>query len=273
MERLLAQLASTHSLHPSPAYLETHLQSLPSNNEKALLASLGYRLINSDFTQSLVPQASTTFPPDVHTNRRYLSPAPGTVLPGPIAVQVVDIVDIGSSSMNQLESLEMAERGEVMKGREVIRVVPSEEAAESQAPGGGSRAGRNTGGNPGVMKATIGPHRVLLEDASGQRAWGFELEKVPGLEIGGKMKLGAKLVLRNVPVMRELLMLQPSNTTVLGGSVGAWDQAWMEKRKAQLEAAIAAGKKGGGGRTMTASERVAQGKSKEGHASGQGGGI
>ena len=182
-------------------------------------------------------------------------------------MQVVDIVDLALSNMEQLESLEMAERGEVKKGREVIRVIPVEDAVGTQAPG-------NPGENPGA-KATRGPHKVLMEDACGRRAWGFEMERVPGLEIGGKMKLGVKvclllrwmnyfmymwcfknalseivanrriilkLVLKNAPVMRELVMLQPSNTTVLGGGIGEWDQAWIEKRKAQLEAAIGIGK-------------------------------
>ncbi|RPB29464.1 hypothetical protein L211DRAFT_776074 [Terfezia boudieri ATCC MYA-4762] len=238
MEHLLTRLASILSIHPSPTYLATHLQSLPNNNENALLASLRYRLINSDFTQSLLPQANTTFPSDLHTNQRYLSPAPGATLPGPIAVQIVDIVDLGSSNMEQLESLEMAGRGEAKKGREVIRVLPVEEEVGTQAPEG-ARAAVNLG----TMKATIGPHKVLMEDASGRRAWGFEIERIPGLGIGGKMKLGAKLVLKNVPVMRELVILQPSNTTVLGGGVRDWDKAWIETRKAQLEASLGIGKK------------------------------
>ena len=62
-------------------------------------------------------------------------------------------------------------------------------------------------------------------------------------EIVANHRVVVKLVLKNVPVMRELVMLLPSNTTVLGGSVVAWDQAWIEKRKAQLEAAIGIGKK------------------------------
>ena len=82
----------------------------------------------------------------------------------------------------------MAERGEAKKGRDVIRVVPVEEAVGTQAPGG-----VNIGEILGGMKTTRGPHKVLMEDASGRRVWGFEMEKVPGLEIGGKMKLGAKV--------------------------------------------------------------------------------
>jgi len=62
-------------------------------------------------------------------------------------------------------------------------------------------------------------------------------------EIVANRKVVVKLVLKNVPVMRELVMLQPSNTTVLGGGVKAWDQAWIEKRKTQLETAIGIGKK------------------------------
>ena len=62
-------------------------------------------------------------------------------------------------------------------------------------------------------------------------------------EIVANCRVVVKLVLKNVPVMRELVMLRPSNTTVLGGGVGAWDQAWIEKRKTQLEAAIGIGKK------------------------------
>ncbi|KAF8461106.1 hypothetical protein BDZ91DRAFT_684384 [Kalaharituber pfeilii] len=87
-------------------------------------------------------------------------------------------------------------------------------------------------------KASRGPHKVLMEDAAGRRAWGFEVEKVPGIEIGGKMRLGAKVILRSVPIARGLLLLQPSNTTVLGGKVEAWDNAWAQKRKESLKAAV-----------------------------------
>lgn len=232
LDTLLPLLTRTLPLSPSPAYLTSLLPLLPPQpTPAATLASLRFRLLTSDFTQSLLPHAHTTFPPDMHTSARYQAAAPGVALPGPIAAQVVDVEDLGTSMMERLERAEMEGRGEVLRGREVIRVVPPEEGEGRVAapPGQPSR----------------GPHKLLLEDARGGRAWAFELDKIPGVEIGGRMKLGAKLVMRDVPVIRGLLMLQPGNTTFLEGKIEAWDVKWAERRREKLDAAVGVGREGG----------------------------
>lgn len=191
LDRLLGQLGALVPVSPSPEYVVT---LIPPNtaNEASLLRSLRFRLLASDFTQSLRAHPHTTFPVDIHTSPRYSAPAPGVILAGPIAVQVVEIVDVGSTVAAQAARLEpeVYPAGSAGRGRDVIRTVPG---AEEAGPGPGPSPARTVTATTSTR--SIGPHKLLLEDAAGRRAWAFELERVPGVEIGGRMKLGAKVSL------------------------------------------------------------------------------
>ena len=48
------------------------------------------------------------------------------------------------------------------------------------------------------------------------------------------------MVLRNVTVARGVLLLEPETTTILGGKIEDLHKVWVEGRKAELKAAIAA---------------------------------
>ncbi|KAI5293671.1 hypothetical protein KEM55_006900, partial [Ascosphaera atra] len=48
------------------------------------------------------------------------------------------------------------------------------------------------------------------------------------------MKIGMKLVLRDILVARGMALLEPRNVTVLGGKIEAKDKAWREGRKETL---------------------------------------
>lgn len=76
--------------------------------------------------------------------------------------------------------------GAAGRGRDVIRtVVPGAEEGPGPRPA--------LAVPPATATGSTGPHKLLLEDAAGRRAWAFELDRVPGIEVGGRMKLGAKV--------------------------------------------------------------------------------
>ncbi|KAL7271144.1 hypothetical protein RUND412_006126 [Rhizina undulata] len=224
IDQLLAQFSSTLSLHVRPTWLSANLEALQNQARQvaagpALFASLKFRILASDFTKSLQPHANLCFPVDIHDQHN-------TTMIGPIAVQVVDIQDMGTSKLDQLDKIEMVERGEMTKGKEVIRIVATEDVegeSETQRP-------------RQQKEAKSGPHKVLVEDASGRSAYGIELKPLEGIKIG--MSMGAKLVLRNVTVARGVLLLTPQNTQILGGKIEELHRGQLEYRKACLQSAL-----------------------------------
>lgn len=137
-------------------------------------------------------------------------------------VQVLQVEDMSKSRWEQIEAIEALERGEGTKGREIIRVAPTEENEE----------------NDDNINRSGGPHKLLLQDAKGERIFGIELRIVEGVGLG--MSIGAKLVLRNASVARGVVLLEPTTTTMLGGKIEELHKAWKENRKNDLRAAIEA---------------------------------
>lgn len=173
INNLLSHFRTSLNLHIRPTWLSHTLttQRLPTG--AALLASLKFRILASDITESLQPHANLCFPPSIHDTDTQAQ-----VLAGPIVVQVVAVEDVGLSRMEQLDRLEMAARGEVVRGREVVRVLP-EEDGEAPRVAPPPRAGKT------------GPCKVLVEDAGGRRVYAVELEAVEGVK--GDMAIGAKV--------------------------------------------------------------------------------
>lgn len=211
-----AQLTSTKALSPSPAWLTSFLSTQkPTTPFSAIAQTALFRLLASDITTSLTTKAFNCLPADVHNaevkERRLL---------GPIPLQVLGIEDMSKSRWEQIEAIEALERGEGTKGREIIRVVPTEDGDDSNdrtAKGGG-------------------PHKLLLQDAKGTRVYGMELKAVEGVGLG--INIGCKIVLKNVVVARGVVLLSPPTTTIVGGKIEALHKAWKENRKAQLKASI-----------------------------------
>lgn len=250
IDTLLSHFTSSLHLHPRPTWLTQTLSSqrqLPTG--PALLASLKFRILASDITESLQPHANLCFPPATHDGDVI-----SVTLPGPIAVQVVAVEDVGVSRVEQIDKIEMAERGEIQRGREVIRVVPELDGVGTQVEGGGG-----AGVGHGEQKVKTGPCKVLLEDAGGRRVYGIELKPVEGIKsdmaIGAKVGSlitpmtvayeltrfgGLQLVLRHVVVTRGLLLLTPATTAFLGGKIEAMNQVWLASRKQTLQTAIEA---------------------------------
>lgn len=207
-----AQLAAKN-LPPTPEWMQSFAHSIrPNTPIQALQRTAEFRLLGTDIAHSLLSSPSNTFPAGI-TNPNVKDQR----IPGPVPVQVLDIEDIGRSRWSQVEAIEMEERGETRKGHEVIRVVPDEED--------------NSDPNPSTTPS--GPHKLLLQDAKGNKVYAFELDNVTGIDIS--MAIGSKLVLKDFAVARGVIMLTTRGTTVLGGKVDAWDKKWREDRKKVLK--------------------------------------
>ncbi|KAI4237053.1 MAG: hypothetical protein LQ349_002143 [Xanthoria aureola] len=223
---LTTHLATTKNLHPTPQWLTAFLSTQkPTTPLPALTQTAVFRLLSSDITTSL---ASTLpqyiLPPDIHNVNVQESR-----VQGPVVVQLLGIEDMGKSRWEQVEAIEALERGEGTKGREIIRVPAATATAEGDDDdGSGAVVGKGGGG----------PHKLSLQDARGTGVYGIELKDVKGVGLG--MSIGCKMVLKNVLVARGVLLMEPANTTILGGKIEALHRAWKENRKAELKAAIEA---------------------------------
>lgn len=136
-------------------------------------------------------------------------------------MQILDIIDVTESLNETLTHIEMVSRKEMKRGKEIIRVVPSEDGGDVATAA--SRGGRGT-------------YKLHLEDASGRRVWAFELSPIEGVKIS--MNIGAKLVLTSCVVARGVILLEPKTCTVLGGKVDELMKAWTKGREETAKKAI-----------------------------------
>jgi RecQ-mediated genome instability protein 1 len=206
-------------LSATPAWIESFITSTRQGTPiPALQKTALFRILASDLTSSIKATPTNTLPPNA------LNPTVKELrVPNTIPVQVLDIQDIGHSAWSQVEAIEAQERGETTKGREVIRVVPDEEADPTRD------------GTAPIIKSN-GPHKLLLQDAKGTKIYGFEVTDVDGVDLN--LGIGAKLVLKNVTIARGVVLLDPDSTQLLGGKVDVWDKAWRAARKASLKAKV-----------------------------------
>ena len=209
---------------PTAAWMDTFLPAIRPNTPIAALQRTAlFRILATDLTASVQP--TNIFPANVS------SPETQEVnLAGPIAVQVLDIEDIGHSRWSQVENIEAHERGEMTKGREIIRVVPDENNSD---PNHASDA-----------MASAGPHKLLLQDANGTNVYAFEMEMIQGVSV--QMSIGTKLALSNVTVARGVVLLEAKGVEILGGKVEAWDKKWRAERKGELKRKAGMGNEDGG---------------------------
>ncbi|KAL8771782.1 MAG: hypothetical protein Q9209_002973 [Squamulea sp. 1 TL-2023] len=214
--QLAAQLANTKGLYPTQQWLTAFLNTQKTTTPlPALTQTALFRLLSSDITTSLTADGPQCLPPDIHNvNVKECR------LQGPIVVQLLGIEDMSKSRWEQIEAIEALERGEGTKGREIIRVTATEDDNDSGVVG-------NKGG---------GPHKLSLQDARGTGVYGIELKVIKGVGLG--MSIGCKIALRNAVVARGVILMEPANTTILGGKIEALHKAWKENRKAELKAAI-----------------------------------
>lgn len=152
------------------------------------------------------------------------------VLEEAVVVQILGVEDMGKSRWEQLEAIEAQERGEMTKGREVIRTIAADDNGEN-ASGRGTLAGGSGG-------AGSGPHKLVLQDWKGQRVFGIELRRVAGVRLG--MDIGTKVVLKGAVVARGCILLEPKTVVLLGGKIDVLHRAWLDGRKGELREGIEA---------------------------------
>ncbi|KIV96368.1 hypothetical protein PV10_00249 [Exophiala mesophila] len=263
--QISSQLASRHSLVVSPNWLTNFLSSRGANLPPlpALVSTAHFRILASDITTSLSPAGGQEVLPravdDVNVKELRLQAS--------VLVQVLDVVDVGSSKWSQVEAIERVERGEEIRGREVIRTVGGMTDDDDTTTTTNS-ANTPTGAQlQSASKLSAGPHKLVLQDAKGVRVMAFELVKIPkiglstaasaslptatvqpqrqnnSLQINGEDPgtfIGVKLLLSpGTLVRRGMVMLTPDTCVVLGGKVDAWDKKWKADRKATLTALVA----------------------------------
>lgn len=102
-------------------------------------------------------------------------------------MQVLDVEDVGCSRIEQLERIEMIERGESRKGVVITRIVEDDGVHEGTAA---TQLGKQST-KAEDSNTSSGPHKVLLEDAAGGRVYGIELRPVDGITM--KMMIGTKV--------------------------------------------------------------------------------
>jgi RecQ-mediated genome instability protein 1 len=209
---LMQHLAARH-LHPKAAWLQSFLSTQrPNTAIAALKQTCLFRLLATDITSSLDPPAASVLPADIL--RGIVQSRP---LAGPIVCQVLDIEDIGQSRWSQVEAIEARERGEMTKGREIVRVVEPDNDDSGQAA---------------APTQSKGPFKLLLQDAKGLQIYALDLRGIDGLNTN--MNMGVKLLLRNIEVRRAVVVLEPGSVQVLGGKLEALDKAWKDGRKERL---------------------------------------
>ncbi|CAI7590320.1 unnamed protein product [Penicillium palitans] len=225
-DQIAAQILSTKSLSVAQPWLNAFLSSSSTAQRNippsALAKTAIFRLLASDVKESLSKHRSCVLPVDIHDptvqERR---------LQGSIPVQVLDIEDIGTSLWSQIEAIERVERGEAIRGREIVRTIAVGEDPEAtennRANNNPANGAASASGNSGY-----GPHRLILQDAAGTMAVGVEMQPLE------KLAIGAKLLLRNPSVARGMVLLSPGSVTLLGGKIEALDKPWRDGRKARL---------------------------------------
>ncbi|KAF2862135.1 hypothetical protein K470DRAFT_15200 [Piedraia hortae CBS 480.64] len=205
----ITEFLASKQVPPNGAWMQMLMQGIRADTPLVGLRNTAlFRILASDLQTSVRP--SLCFPANVTD-----ATAREKSVRGPVTVQVLDVEDIGRSRWSQVEAIEAAQRGEVTRGREIIPAAPDE---HDETP---------------ALPSFTGPHKLLLQDAKGVKAYALEL--APVNKVGVDMAIGSKFVLRNFTVARGLLLLEPCNVEYLGGKVDAWHQKWKDDRLGMLK--------------------------------------
>jgi RecQ-mediated genome instability protein 1 len=224
-----------------PSFLNTILTPPPNQRLAplaALTATAKHRLLSSDLTHPSILVTTTPCFPQSLSNATIAS----QTLRADTPVQVLDIEDLSRSKWEQIEALEMERKGEMTKGREVIRLVEAEPDASTQAT---QNQNQNQNHNQ-AGKKSHGPFKLLLQDMSGQKVYGFELKRVEKVGYPPVMNIGCKVMLRRgCQVSRGMVLLEPAGVVVLGGKIEGLDKSWREERENTLRNTVTEGRRVG----------------------------
>ena len=236
LPQLTKALATIGLPTPHSAFLASILtppasQRLPPL--QALTATAKLRLLSSDLTSPQILSPTTpTFPLNI-SDAKIVS----RVLQNDVPVQVLEIEDMSKSKWEQIEALEMERKGEMTKGREVIRVVADPDAAPTQA--------RASSGASTATTRSYGPYKLLMQDINGGKVHGFELKRIEKIGYPPTMSIGCKMVLKKgCTVARGMVLLEPGSVVVLGGKIEGLDKGWREGREKALREMVGEGREG-----------------------------
>lgn len=202
-----AELLNRFCLVPTEEWLTSFLSTtrIPPPPIPTLASTASFRILNTDFTTTLSHASRTESSTSTATLPLGLDDVnvKQTVLQHATPVQVLDILDTSTSLYAQIEAIERVERGEEIRGREVIRTIPGitentdqrgddidDENISSGRPAINSvNASRNVSGSSYATalatgkKGSTGPHKLLLQDAAGRKIWAFELARIDKITI------------------------------------------------------------------------------------------
>ncbi|KAG4305340.1 hypothetical protein PORY_001510 [Pneumocystis oryctolagi] len=202
VEKVLTFFENNH-LYVHSTWVEQIFQKHVFSNNEQLEEQMMYLFLNTDIKKTLTMRSclpENIF--DQHNN----------VLPGPYCLQVIQIQDIGISLFNQLEYLEQFDDSGHLKLFNIINDDGAIDYDDDDLAENNDKC---------VMKKMI---KLLLEDASGVCVWANEYKPMKDIHL--KMSLGSKILLRNVLVLRGVLVLVPESTTFLGGQVFELNQGY-----------------------------------------------
>lgn len=234
--QLTAALTALQLPSPTPAFLTPILTPSGASSRlpplPALAATAKHRLLSSSISSTPSPLLPTnaSFPATLS----HVAVAAAT-LPADTFVQVLDVQDVGRSRWEQVQALESERKGETVKGREVIRVVPLEPQQQQEAGATPATQRPTQGAHATASPDAKGPFKLLLQDWKGNTAWGFELRKVERVALPPAMSIGCKMLLRRgTKVARGTILLEPATVMVFGGKIESLDKAWREGREQRL---------------------------------------
>ncbi|KTW30182.1 hypothetical protein T552_00661 [Pneumocystis carinii B80] len=195
VEKLLKFLESK-SLYVHLNWIEETLHQIDASlNNKELEQQILQCLLNSDIKKALTPQSC--LPIDIFDQHNQ-------VLPGPYCLQIIHVQDIGISIFNQLEYLEQFDDSGNIKSYNIIRNNLSDVDDDDDIP--------DINNSPPKKFC-----KLILEDSSGLCVWAIEHKPIKEIHVA--INLGAKILLKNILVLRGVLILNPSNLTFLGGEI------------------------------------------------------
>ncbi|RMZ84174.1 hypothetical protein DV738_g599, partial [Chaetothyriales sp. CBS 135597] len=231
---ILNALLTQHKLPVSPSWLSTFVSTTqqPAPPLVALTSTARFRILVSDIKTCLSQdEHAPSLPADINNvSVKELR------LSRDVVVQVLDIVDVGVSKWSQVEAMERVERGEEVRGREVIRTVANLDDGGAGSDGLAAAQGPSTTASATAAARSVGPHKLILQDARGVNVTAFEQVALPQLFIGeGGVSIGCKLLLQaGTLVRRGMVMMTPDKVVVMGGKVESWDRKWRELLKERL---------------------------------------
>lgn len=187
---------------------------------------------NIEYDNSQALAASNNTIPVAIQNRK------SQVLIGPILVQLILVVDITRSKLSLLDAIKtdpnfpQSSTNNVFEGqqrvarRAIVRLPGSstgnnldenDDEDNVNSASNLSSSTENSVATTAFKTPAKASHKIILQDTNGFLVYGIELQKLSFLSM--TTPLGSKLILNRVKFSRGVALLDPTNTTFLGGQI------------------------------------------------------